>query len=164
LITLSVILPESRQLAGDDAMYPVGQNVLIVDDDLGRGQAIERILREEGFAVTIATEGFAALRAAGSEQFALVIAAVELPGTLDGVTTVRRLRARQPWLKALFTGEFARGPRWAGRDCDEFIAAPFHRRELLGCVFELLQRESLPGADLVRRSRLELDPPAPRPI
>jgi len=88
-------------------MYPVGQNVLIVDDDLGRGQAIERILREEGFAVTIATEGFAALRAAGSEQFALVIAAVELPGTLDGVTTVRRLRARQPWLKALFTGEFA---------------------------------------------------------
>src|SRR5436190_12125253 len=164
LITLSVILPESRQLAGDDAMYPVGQNVLIVDDDLGRGQAIERILREEGFAVTIATEGFAALRAAGSEQFALVIAAVELPGTLDGVTTVRRLRARQPWLKALFTGEFARGPRWAGRDCDEFIAAPFHRRELLGCVFELLQRESLPGADLVRRSRLELDSPAPRPI
>ena len=94
-------------------MYPVGQNVLIVDDDLGRGQAIERILREEGFAVTIATEGFAALRAAGSEQFALVIAAVELPGTLDGVTTVRRLRARQPWLKALFTGEFARGPMTA---------------------------------------------------
>jgi len=142
-------------------MYPVGQNVLIVDDDLGRGQGIERILREEGFAVTIATEGFAALRAAGSEQFALVIAAVELPGTLDGVTTVRRLRARQPWLKALFTGEFARGPRWAGRDCDEFIAAPFHRRELLGCVFELLQRESLPGADLVRRSRLVLDSPGP---
>ena len=62
-------------------MYPVGQNVLIVDDDLGRGQAIERILREEGFAVTIATEGFAALRAAGSKQFALVIAAVELPAT-----------------------------------------------------------------------------------
>jgi hypothetical protein len=91
----------------------------------------------------------------------LVIAAVELPGTLDGVTTVRRLRARQPWLKALFTGEFARGPRWAGRDCDEFIAAPFHRRELLGCAFELLQRESLPGADLVRRSRLELDSPGP---
>ena len=91
----------------------------------------------------------------------MVIAAVELPGTLDGVTTVRRLRARQPWLKALFAGEFARGPRWAERDCDEFIAAPFHRRELLGCVFELLQRESLPGADLVRRSRLELDSPGP---
>jgi len=141
-------------------MYPVGQNVLIVDDDLGRRQSIERILREEGFAVTTASEGFAALRA-GGQQFALVIVAVELPGTLDGVTTVRRLRARQPWLKALFTGEFARGRRWAGRDCDEFIAAPFHRRELLGCVFELLQRESLPGADLVRRSRLELDSTGP---
>jgi two-component system, OmpR family, phosphate regulon response regulator OmpR len=142
-------------------MHPVGQNVLIVDDNLGRRQSVERILSEEGFAVATAAEGFAALRAAGNQQFALVIAAVELPGTLDGVTTVRRLRARQPWLKALFTGEFARGPRWASRDCDEFIVAPFHRRELLGCVFELLQRDSLPGADLVRRSRLELDVPGP---
>jgi two-component system response regulator MprA len=145
-------------------MYPDGQNVLIIDDDFGRRQAIERILTEEGFAVTAVSEGFAGLRAAGKRRFALIIAAVDLPGTLDGVGTVRRLRARQPRLKALFTGAFARGPRWNSRDCDEFIAAPFHRRELLGCVFELLQRDSLPGADLVRRSRLDLDLPRPDPI
>jgi two-component system phosphate regulon response regulator OmpR len=145
-------------------MYPDGQSVLIVDHDLSRRQSIERILGEEGFVVTAVSEGFAALRAAGKRRFALIIAAVDLPGTLDGITTVRRLRARQPRLKALFTGEFARGPRWSSRDCDEFIAAPFHRRELLGCVFELLQRDSLPGADLVRRSRLDLDPPRPDPI
>jgi DNA-binding response OmpR family regulator len=145
-------------------MYPDGQNVLIVDHDLGRRQSIERILAEEGFVVTAVAEGFAALRAAGKRRFALIIAAVDLPGTLDGVTTVRRLRARQPRLKALFTGEFARGPRWSSRDYDEFIAAPFHRRELLGCVFELLQRDSLPGADLVRRSRLDLDLSRPDPI
>jgi len=142
-------------------MYPVGQNVLIVDDDLARRQQIERILIQEGFAVIAVSEGFAALSAAGKERLSLIIAAVDLPGTLDGVSMVRRLRARQPWLKALFTGEFARGPRWTGRDCDEFIAAPFHRRELLGCVFELLQRDSLPGSDLVRRSRLDLDLPGP---
>jgi CheY-like chemotaxis protein len=112
-------------------MYPDGQNVLIVDHGLGRRQSIERVLAEEGFVVTAVSEGFAALRAAGQRRFALIIAAVDLPGTLDGITTVRRLRARQPRLKALFTGEFARGPRWSSRDCDEFIAAPFHRRELL---------------------------------
>jgi two-component system response regulator MprA len=91
-------------------MYPDGQNVLIIDDDFGRRQAIERILTEEGFAVTAVSEGFAGLRAAGKRRFALIIAAVDLPGTLDGVSTVRRLRARQPRLKALFTGAFA---RWA---------------------------------------------------
>ena len=131
-------------------MYPDGQKVLIVDHDPGRRQSIERILTEEGFAVTVVSEGFAALRAAGKRRFALIIAAVNLPGTLDGLTTVRRLRARQPRLKALFTGEFARGPRWSSRDCDEFIAAPFHRRELLGCVFELLQREIVHG-EIIRR-------------
>ena len=100
----------------------------------------------------------AALRAAGTKRFALIITAVELPGTLDGATTVRRLRAKQPWVKALFIDTVLRGPRWNNRDSDEFIAAPFHRRELLGCVFELLQRDALPGADLVRRSRLDQHP------
>jgi DNA-binding response OmpR family regulator len=139
-------------------MYPEGQNVLAVDHDPTRRQTIERILTEEGFSVTAVSGGFAALRAAGNKRFALIITAVELPGTLDGATTVRRLRAKQPWVKALFTDTVLRGPRWNNRDSDEFIAAPFHRRELLGCVFELLQRDALPGADLVRRSRLDLHP------
>ena len=40
---------------------------------------------------------------------------------------------------------------WApGRISDEFIAAPFHRRDLLGSVFELLQREIVHG-EIVRR-------------
>ena len=137
-------------------MYPEGQNVLVVDHDLARRQSIERILTEEGFSVTAVSGGFAAVRSAKTKRFALIITAIELPGTLDGATTVRRLRAKQPWVKALFTGTASPGPRWNNRDSDEFIAAPFHRRELLGCVFELLQRDGLPGADLVRRSRLDL--------
>jgi len=137
-------------------MYPEGQNVLVVDHELARRQSIERILTEEGFSVTAVSSGFAAARAAKAKRFALIITAVELPGTLDGATTVRRLRAKQPSVKALFTGTVSLGPRWNTRDSDEFIAAPFHRRELLGCVFELLQRDVLPGADLVRRSRVDL--------
>ena len=137
-------------------MYPEGQNVLVVDHDLTRRQSIERILTEEGFSVTAVSGGFAAARAAKTKRFALVITAVELPGTLDSATTLRRLRAKQPRVKALFTGTVSPGPGWGSRDSDEFIAVPFHRRELLGCVFELLQRDVLPGADLVRRSRLDL--------
>ena len=122
-------------------MYPEAQQILVIDSDQRRRQLSARILGEEGFAVTAVAEGFSAIRAAGSGRFALVLAAVELPGTLDGPTAVRQLRARQPWLKALFTGDVARRPGWPNPDCDDFIAAPFHRRDLLGCVFELLQRE-----------------------
>ena len=71
-------------------MYPEGQDILVVHNDPARRALIERILRQEGFQVTAASEGFGALRAAGAQRFALIVAAVELPGSLDGMTTVRQ--------------------------------------------------------------------------
>jgi len=126
-------------------MYPEGKRILVIDDDTRRRLLIERILTEEGFAVTAVAQGFSAIRAAASVPFALAVAAVSLPGTLDGPNTMRQLRARQPGLKALFTGDVAQSPRRPDRSCDDFIPAPFHRRDLLGCVFELLQREIAHG-------------------
>ena len=126
-------------------MYPEGQRILVIDDDAPRRQLIERILIEEGFAVTAVALGFSAIRAAAGGRFALAIAAVSLPGTLDGPTTMRQLRGRQPWLRALFTGDVAQWPRLPDRIGDEFIPFPFHHRDLLGCVFELLQREIVHG-------------------
>ena len=125
-------------------MYPEGQRILVIDSEAERRRHAERVLAAEGFAVTTVTEGFSAIRIAG-RRFALAVIAVDLPGTLDGLATLRQLRARQPWLKALFTGDPGRRPRRLDCDRDDFIAASFHSHELLGCVFELLQRETLFG-------------------
>jgi two-component system phosphate regulon response regulator OmpR len=123
-------------------MYPEGQHILLIDSEAQRRQLCDRVLAAEGFAVTAVAEGFSAIRVAG-RRFALAVIAVDLPGSLDGFATLRQLRARQPWLKALFTGDPARRPRRLNPDRDDFIAAAFHSHELLGCVFELLQREPL---------------------
>jgi DNA-binding response OmpR family regulator len=137
-------------------MYPAGQHILVVENDDDTRSLIERILGEEGFAVTAVTEGLGALRAVQRQSFALVVAALDLPGTLDGLATVRQARARQPALRALFTADFTPRKRCDNPDSDDFIAMPFHRRELLGCVFELLQRNPVPGAaDLARRCRID---------
>lgn len=138
-------------------MYPDGQEILVVDDNSERRERIARILADEGFTVTAAAEGLTALRAAGARRFSLTIAAVRLPGSVDGPTTVRHARARQPWLKALYTVDVGAPPERRDPDTDDFIAAPFERRELLGCVFELLQRGGARGAsDLARRVRTEI--------
>ena len=123
-------------------MYPGAQQILVIDDDAERRRRSVWLLGEEGFVVTAAAEGFSAIRVAASAHISLALVAVALPGTLDGLATVRHIRARQPWLKALYTGDVAQLPRCPGRGCDDFIAAPFRRRDLLGCVFELLQRET----------------------
>ena len=121
-------------------MYPEGHHILIVDSHAARRQLCERVLAEEGFAVTAVAEGFSAVRVATHRRFALGIVAVRLPGTLDGMSTVDLIRARQPWLKALFTDRGPQRPALPEAGCDDFIATPFKGRELLGCVFELLQR------------------------
>ena len=125
-------------------MHRQGNHILLIDHDPERCALSENVLVEGGFAVTAVAEGLSAIRTARRRRFALAVAALDLPGSLDGATTLRHLRAGQPWLKALFVGP--QSPlAWAPeREGDEFIAAPLQPRNLLGCVFELMQRHLTP--------------------
>ena len=137
-------------------MFPEGEDILVVVADREQRERIACTLRGEGFGVTATAEGLAALRGVAGRRYALIIAAPRLPGSLDGKTTVRQARARQPWIKALYVED---GATWRDRgnpDTDDFIAVPFERHELIGCTFELLQRRGTVVDDLARRARLEL--------
>jgi DNA-binding response OmpR family regulator len=123
-------------------MYPVEQEILVVDGDETARALIAQTLVDQGFAVAAVADGHAALRQIETKSFAVVIAEIRLPRTLDGLTVVRRARALQPRLKCLFTSRFAPPPPWRNDELDEFIAKPFHPRELLGCVFELIERDA----------------------
>ncbi|HTT79283.1 MAG TPA: response regulator [Stellaceae bacterium] len=123
--------------------YPESNHILVIESAAPRRQQTQRLLAEEGLAVTAVAEGLSAIRVAAQQRFALAVTALELPGTLDGAATLRQIRLRQPWLKALFVGEAAARPRWLDPEREDFIAAPTHRRDLLGCVFELLQRDGM---------------------
>src|SRR5579872_996583 len=101
------------------------KHILVIDEDVERRQLIGCILADEGFAVTTVAEGFSAIRLAARRQFALALVALCLPGMLDGAATVRHIRSRQPWLKALYTGDAAQWPWRPGPDSDDFIASPF---------------------------------------
>jgi two-component system response regulator MprA len=141
-------------------MYPEGQEILVVINNAECRERIAAMLRDEGFAVTEATEGLAALRAIGAERFALIVAGTSLPGSLDGRATVRQARTRQPWLKALFIEdhhlESHARPSAGNPDHDDLIVAPFERHELIGCTFELLHRGTAATYDLARRARTAL--------
>jgi two-component system response regulator TctD len=127
-------------------MYPVEQEILVIDSDETARALIEQTLLDQGFAVTAVADGRAALRQIETKPFGLVVAEIRLPGRFDGFATMRQARALQPLLKCLFTSRFAPAPPWHSGELDEFIAKPFHRRELLGCVFELLERDGAPSS------------------
>ena len=134
-------------------MYPDAQHILVIDSVVERRQLSEQVLTEAGFAVTAVGDGITAIRAATGGRLALALAAMELSGTVDGPSVVRQIRARQPWVRALFTGNVAQRPFLRGRGSDDFIVSPFRRRDLLGCVFELLHRRIPPAEEQPNYSR-----------
>ena len=133
-------------------MNPVQREILVIDGDERAQTRIGETLAEQGFTVTAVGDGSAALCRIEAKHFALVVAEICLPGPLDGMTTIQQARARQPGLKCLFTSGFA-SAALLDNELDDFIAKPFHRRELLGCMFELLQREA--GVRVVVTAALE---------
>ncbi len=70
-------------------------NILIVEDEPDLCDLIAETLREDGYQVTCADDGAAALAATADTTFDVVLADMRLP-KMDGLTLFRRLRAEAP--------------------------------------------------------------------
>ena len=116
--------------------------ILVVEDETEVRELVETILSDAGFAVASASDGAAALQIIEADAVNLVVVDMRLPGGLNGLETVRQARVRRTDLKALFISGVE--PILTRRDpnLDDFVSKPFSGREFLGCVFELLLRNS----------------------
>jgi two-component system response regulator MprA len=69
------------------------ERVLVVDDDPPLRRMLERTLAAEGFAVTLAGDGAAALLAAERSAPDVIVLDVAMPA-MDGLAVCRRLRGK----------------------------------------------------------------------
>ncbi len=135
--------------------------ILIVDDDPGICDSLERALRREDYAVTIARDGEEALRAVESQCPDAVILDVSMP-KLDGLSVCRRLRAagsRVPIL--VLTARHSLGDKVAGLDAgaDDYLAKPFALEELLARLRAIMRRAApADGSNVLTLGDLTLDP------
>jgi len=70
-------------------------NILIVDDDPAVQITIRLLLERAGYRVTVAGDGHKGLALFEAGQFDLLFLDIFMPG-MDGLETMRHLRARQP--------------------------------------------------------------------
>jgi two-component system response regulator MprA len=137
--------------------------ILVVDDDRAMREGLERVLRRDGYEVSLAGDGESARAALATWQPDAVVLDLLLPDS-DGVEICRALRRagdRTPVL--MLTARDAVADRVAGLDAgaDDYVVKPFALDELRARVRALLRRSSPADGDgLLRCADLELDPSA----
>jgi two-component system, OmpR family, response regulator MprA len=132
--------------------------ILVVDDDQRLAASIRRALAYEGYRVSVAADGQAALDAARDDLPDLVVLDVMLPG-LDGVAVCRRLRAASDVPILMLTARDAVGDRVTGLDsgADDYLGKPFAYEELLARVRSLLRRHPVEASERLTCADLVMD-------
>ncbi|WP_411283481.1 response regulator transcription factor [Lapillicoccus sp.] len=131
--------------------------LLLVEDDVHLSGLLQRLLDQEGYAVTVARDGQQGLHRALVDEWDVLVVDRGLPG-IEGVDLVARLRARgvaAPVL--LLTARDSVADRVEGLDAgaQDYLVKPFDVEELLARLRALLRpRAAEPDELPVRRGRL----------
>jgi len=127
---------------GDSAERAASERVLVVDDDLSLRRMLGRTLAAEGFEVTVAADGGAALAAAERTAPDVIVLDIAMPG-LDGLAVCRRLRSKGlPTPILMLTARDAVPDRVAGLEAgaDDYLVKPFAVQELVARLRALTRR------------------------
>ena len=118
------------------------RKVLVVDDEPHIRTVLRGYLEADGFAVTEAADGEAALTAARADPPDLVLLDVMLPG-IDGLETLRQLRTIADTYVILVTARTEELDKLVGLGvgADDYVTKPFSPREVTARVKAVLRRD-----------------------
>ena len=130
---------------GNTAPASSVRTALVVDDEPHVAGLIAAVLNAEGFTVTTAADGPAALRRARAGQPDIVVLDIGLPG-LDGFEVCRSLRKEAPVPIVFVTARGDEVDRIVGLElgADDYLVKPFSPRELVARVRAVLRRSGSP--------------------
>jgi DNA-binding response OmpR family regulator len=120
--------------------------VLLVEDEPSAARMLAKGLREQTYAVDVATDGETALFRASTTDYDAIVLDVMLP-VKDGFAVCRTIRASGSLVPILMvTARDAVDARIEGLDCgaDDYLVKPFDFGELLARLRALIRRGRLP--------------------
>lgn len=133
--------------------------ILVVEDDSGIAQSIQKGLIETGYVVDVASDGESGLHHTTVAEYDIIVLDIMLP-KLDGLQVVRSLRTQRiktPVL--LLTARNSVEDRVRGLDAgaDDYLPKPFEFTELLARIRALLRRPPLQANPVLQLADLEMD-------
>lgn len=133
-----------------------------MEDDAPIRQALEAVLRDEGYEVEAQPDGSRAETVASSFCPDLALLDVRLQPGPDGFTVCRQLRRSRDLPVIFLTAAESIDDRLEGFRVggDDYLVKPYEARELLARVEALLRRSGLPGSAVLAVGSLTIDPRA----
>jgi len=124
--------------------------VLLVDDEVDILETVRYALEQDGFEVRALRDGDAALEAARSEPYDVVILDLMLPG-MSGMDVCRILRGESAVPIVLLTARDAEVDRVLGLElgADDYVTKPFSTAELVSRIRAILRRRELDRASQI---------------
>lgn len=145
----------------------MSRNVLVIEDDRDIARLLELHLKDEGYSVTVVSDGNAGLRQALARPYDIVILDLILPG-MDGLEVCRGIRNRKDYTPILMlTAKSTDVDRIVGLEmgADDYLTKPFNVRELLARVKALFRRvealrakDTAPPPGRIESAGLVIDP------
>ncbi len=136
---------------------------LVVDDERPLVGIIASYLEREGFEVTAAYDGNAAVEAASTERPDVIVLDLMLPG-IDGIEACRQIRGFSDAYIIMLTAKAEEMDKIVGLStgADDYLTKPFSPGELVARIRAMLRRPrtSTSDDDLRRFGALEIDSPA----
>ncbi|AOM76237.1 response regulator transcription factor [Pedobacter steynii] len=120
-------------------MFKIG----LAEDDFKIAGLIKTGLEEQGYLVTIVSNGEQALQTFKEEDFHLVILDIMMPG-LNGIEVCKSIRAENkdlPILMLTALGSIDDKVSGLNSGADDYLVKPFHFKELLARIEALLRRQ-----------------------
>lgn len=135
--------------------------ILVVEDEHKIASAIKRGLEQQSYAVDVAYDGDNGLAMATTEPYDLIILDRMLPGSIDGVGIVQKLRSEGNHTPILFlTAKDRVLDRAEGLNAgaDDYLVKPFAFIELIARVRALLRRSPSTAKTVLEYKDMSLDP------
>ncbi|KQV07307.1 response regulator transcription factor [Leifsonia sp. Root112D2] len=123
-------------------------HLLLVEDEASLSEPLAFLLRREGYDVTVAADGPAALSEFDRAGADLVLLDLMLPG-LPGTEVCRELRARSGVPIIMLTAKDSEVDIVVGLElgADDYVTKPYSTRELLARIRAVLRRRTEADAD-----------------
>ena len=137
------------------------RRVLLVEDEQSIRDAVAAYLEREGFWVTPAVDGEAALHAFSLHKFDLIVLDLMLP-KVSGEEVCAEIREKSDVPIIMLTAKGEVDDRITGLElgADDYLIKPFSPRELIARIKVLLRRSNssdVPQRDFLKYGDLELD-------